>query len=169
MREHAIATLVHDLGKLLLPGHFKIATAESCTGGMLACAIVSDIDASSILERAFVVYSVDAKCEMLGLERDRVEECGGVAKDAAIAMARSALQKSGADLAVAITGFAGPREGDEEVGLIHIATAYAQGVHHKALHLGDIGRKAACEQAVAAALEMMIEVSHAFFAARTSA
>ena len=74
-----------------------------------------------------------------------------------------------ADLAVAITGFAGPREGNEEVGLIHIATAYAQGVRHKALHLGDIGRKAACEQAVAAALEMMIEVSHAFFAARTSA
>ena len=136
---------------------------------MLACPIVSADDARSILERAFVVYSGDAKCDMLGLERDRVEECGGVAKDVAIAMARSALQKSGADLAVAITGFAGPREGDEEVGLFHIATAYAQGVHHKALHLGDIGRKAACEQAVAAALEMMIEVSRAFFAARTSA
>ena len=112
MTKHAIATLVHDLGELLLPGHFKIATAESCTGGMLACAIVSDVDASSILERAFVVYTVDAKCDMLGLERDRVEECGGVAKDVAIAMARSALQKSDADLAVAITGFAGPREGD---------------------------------------------------------
>ena len=157
MGENSIASQVDRLGKLLLPRKVKIAVAESCTGGMLASAIVSDVTASPMLERAFVVYSIDAKCEMLGLERRRVEECGGVAEDVARAMARSALSNSRAHLAVAITGFAGPQEDDEEVGLIHLATAGKDDTRHRVLHLGDVGRTNACRAAVASALEMLVK------------
>ncbi len=157
MPNNSIVGLIAELGELLVPREMKIAVAESCTGGMLASAIVGDIDASPVIDRAFVVYSIDAKCEMLGLARRRVEECGGVAEDVARAMAGSALDRSLADLAVAITGFAGPRESDEEVGLIHVATAATDGTRHRVLHLGDIGRAAACEEAVKVALEMIVD------------
>lgn len=157
MCNKSICGLVTELGGILVPRKMKIAVAESCTGGMLASAIVGDVNASPIIDRAFVVYSIDAKCEMLGLARTRVEECGGVAEDVARAMAESALDRSHADLAVAITGFAGPRESDEEVGLIHVASAAKDGIRHRVLHLGDIGRTAACEAAVRVALEMAVD------------
>ena len=159
MSSDRIKGLVQNLGAILLPNQWLIACAESCTGGMLASRIVADTAVSSALDRGFVVYSVDAKCELLGLERSRVEECEGVAEDIARAMARAALRDSHADLAVAITGFAGPPEGDEEVGLVHLATAASHGTGHRVLHLGDIGREAVCEKAVEVALEMLIEAA----------
>jgi nicotinamide-nucleotide amidase len=161
MADGGVGERVARLGKLLLEKEWQIAVAESCTGGMLAAAIVADTEASATLERGFVVYSVDSKCELLELERDRVEECAGVAEDIARAMARAALAKSDAKLSAAITGFAGPRESDEEVGLIHLATATADGTRHRALHLGDIGRAAANEEAVKTVLEMLIEHAQA--------
>lgn len=157
MTDSSITNLLEQLANILLARDHTLAVAESCTGGMLASAIVSNVAASPILERAFVVYSIDAKCDVLGLERERVEECEGVAEDVARAMAERALENSRANLAVAITGFAGPREGDEEVGLIHLATANARGTKHEVLHLGDIGRNKACQKAVEAALKMLVD------------
>lgn len=158
-------TLIGKLGDVVLPNGWLIACAESCTGGMLASSIVADTRVSSALERGFVVYSVDAKCELLGLDRARVEACGGVAEDIARAMARAALRKSHADLSVAITGFAGPRESDEEVGLVHLATASGAGTQHCELHLGDIGRAAISEKSVETALEMLIAAAYEMSAA----
>ena len=157
MQSETISRLVTRLGEAVKQDCTSLATAESCTGGQLASAIVADPEVSGALERGFVVYSLDAKCELLDLERHRVEQCEGVSEDIARGMAVAALQRSHADLAVAITGFAGPQQADEEVGLVHIATAGHGGNRHRALHLGDIGRAAVCEKAVIAALEMLIE------------
>lgn len=153
--------LLDQFAKRITDHHPSLATAESCTGGLLAAAIVSHPGVSRAFERGFVTYSVDAKCELLGLERHHVEECEGVSADIARAMARAAVRESRADLAAATTGFAGPRQGDEEVGLVHVAVASANDCAHRELHLGDIGREAICEKAVATALEMLIEQADA--------
>lgn len=152
-----ICELVDRLAKVLGGRNIKLALAESCTGGLLAAAIVANPRASGSLERGFVVYSVDAKCELLDLQRGVVEHCDGVSEDIARAMAIAALEKSHADLSGAITGFAGPREGEEEVGLVHVATAWRGGTGHEVLHLGDIGRDTVNQIAAATALEMLIE------------
>jgi nicotinamide-nucleotide amidase len=152
-----VEALLDELAERLGPDKTSLATAESCTGGLLAAAIVSHPGLSKAFERGLVVYSVDAKCELLGLERHHVEECEGVSEEIARAMARAALEESRAQLAAATTGFAGPREGEEEVGLVHVAVASPDGCDHRELHCGDIGREAVCEQAVRTALEMLIE------------
>ena len=86
-------------------------------------------------------------------------QCEGVSKEIARAMAHACLDESHATHAVAITGFAGPRKGSEEVGLVHIAVA-APGIdRHRELHLGEPGREVVCRQAVAAALELLIETA----------
>lgn len=159
-RPDDIAGLVTGLGTLLREKDMSLALAESCTGGLLASAIVADPAVSSVLERGFVVYSTDAKCELLDLSRDRVESCEGVSTDIAVGMARAALQHSHADLAAAITGFAGPRQGDEEVGLVHVA-ALAEGGEplERTCHFGDIGRGAVNHAAVRVALELLIEAA----------
>ena len=159
MGEEAIQRLVCDLGAIILPPGWMLTCAESCTGGLLASSIIANTKVSGAFERGFVVYSVDAKCELLGLERKRVEECGGVAEDIALSMARAALNKSKADLAAAVTGFAGPQESDEEVGLVYLAAASRAGVRSKTLRLGDIGRTAVCSHSAAAALELLIQAA----------
>lgn len=151
--------LVSRLGRIASAQDLTLAIAESCTGGTLCSAIVAHPEASGALERGFVVYSVDAKCELLGLERRRVEECAGVSEDIARAMAQAAMANSRADLGVAITGFAGPREGDEEVGLVHLAVARDCRTWHREFHLGDIGREAVCKEAIREALELAIGVA----------
>lgn len=167
MSNARIEHLIDELGDIVLPREWLIACAESCTGGMLASSIVANTKVSSALDRGFVVYSVDAKCELLGLGRSRVEECDGVSEDIARAMARAALDESHADLAVAITGFAGPRVGDEEVGLVHLASATPSGTDHRVLHLGEIGRRRVSEAAVETALEMLIQAAKAMTDAKT--
>lgn len=152
-----VEALLGELAQRVATGTPTVATAESCTGGLLAAAIVSHPGASKAFERGLVVYSVDAKCELLGLERGHVEECQGVSADIARAMARAALEESHAGLAAATTGFAGPRQGEEEVGLVHVAVASADGCDHRELHCGDIGREEVCEQVIRTALRMLID------------
>lgn len=119
----------------------SIVTAESCTGGLLA-ALLTDIEGRShVFERGFVVYSKEAKCELLSLERDRIERCGVVSRETAEDMARGALDASRGHVSLAITGFAGPGASEDEPGLVHIAAACREGsVHHREEHFGDIGR-----------------------------
>lgn len=134
-----------------------LATAESCTGGLLA-ALLTDVEGRShIFERGFVVYAEQAKCDLLGIERQLVDDCGAVSRDVAIAMAKGALAHSRAKLAVSITGFAGKTDEGEE-GLVHFACQReGREVHHREEHFGAIGRDGVRIAALDVALEMMKE------------
>lgn len=130
-----------------------LATAESCTGGLLASLLTDVEGCSHAFERGFVVYSVEAKCELLGLARQDVEACGAVSRETAVAMAKGALDNSPASIALAITGFAG--SGDEP-GLVHFACARRGGeIQHREEHFGDIGRGPVRIASLRTALEMI--------------
>jgi nicotinamide-nucleotide amidase len=103
--------LAATLGRLLLAGGLRVVTAESCTGGLLAGAITSIAGSSDWFDRGFVTYSNDAKTELLGVARRLIEDHGAVSEPVAAAMAAGALARSRADLAVAVTGIAGPGGG----------------------------------------------------------
>ncbi len=106
-------------------GGVMVATAESCTGGLVAAALTEIPGSSAVVDRGFVTYSNEAKAEMLGVDPSLIAEHGAVSGDVAAAMAAGALGRSRADLAVAITGVAGPGGGTERkpVGLVWFAAA----------------------------------------------
>ena len=134
-----------------------LATAESCTGGLLA-SLLTDIDGlSHVFDRGFVVYSEHAKCELLGLTQDTIDACGAVSRDVAIAMAKGALAASDAQVTLAVTGFAGPAGPEDETGLVHFACARAgRECCHREEHFGEIDRGAVRLACVDVALEMMM-------------
>ena len=148
--------LADQVLELAHTGDLKLATAESCTGGLLA-ALLTDVEGRShVFERGFVVYSKDAKCDLLGIERGKVESCGAVSKAIAIDMALGALRRSRADIALAITGVAGPAGEDDEEGLVHFACARRGGaVAHQEAHFGPIGRQGVRIEALKTALDMV--------------
>ena len=120
-----------------------LATAESCTGGLLAATLTAIPGASDVFERGFITYSNTSKSEMLGVPAWLIERHGSVSEDVARAMVGGALTHSRATLAVAVTGIAGPSGGTAEkpVGLVHLAAAVRDApVSHERLLLGDIGR-----------------------------
>jgi nicotinamide-nucleotide amidase len=120
-----------------------VATAESCTGGMLA-ALLTDIEgAGHGFDRGFVTYSKGSKAELLGIEPSLLDHNDAVSEVVARAMAEGALKRSRADVAIGITGFAGPAGPGKEEGLVHMAVARrdAPTVHREA-HFGAIGRGA---------------------------
>jgi nicotinamide-nucleotide amidase len=136
----------------------KIATAESCTGGLISALLTEIAGSSDVFERGFVTYSNQAKEELLGVPEDLLIQHGAVSEAVARAMAQGALIHSHADLAVAVTGIAGPGGGSTEkpVGLVHIATARKGGkILHRECRFGDIGRDAVRIATVDAALEML--------------
>jgi nicotinamide-nucleotide amidase len=119
----------------------KVATAESCTGGMLA-ALLTDIEgAGHAFERGFVTYTKEAKSELLGIDCNLLERNDAVSETVARAMAEGALERSSADLALGVTGFAGPAGDNCEEGLVHFALA-RRGLDtvHREEHFGPIGR-----------------------------
>jgi nicotinamide-nucleotide amidase len=136
----------------------KIVCAESCTGGLLAGALTEIPGSSDVFDRGFVVYSNAAKQQMLGVAEAVIERHGAVSREAADAMAEGALGHSAADLAVAVTGIAGPGGGNTEkpVGLVHFAAAARDGRRiHREKRFGDIGRSAVRMRSVAEALAMI--------------
>ncbi len=108
-----------------LARRLKIATAESCTGGLLAVALTENAGSSNVFERGFVTYSNEAKQDMLGVDAGLLAAHGAVSAEVAEAMALGALAKSRAQLTLAVTGIAGPGGGSPEkpVGLVHFALA----------------------------------------------
>ena len=132
-----------------------VATAESCTGGMLA-ALLTDIEgASHGFERGLVTYTDESKAELLGIELDVLKENEGVSEVVARAMAEGVLARSNADLALGITGFAGPA-GDHEQGLVHMALARrGSRTEHRIEHFGPIGRGPIRVKALKAKLDML--------------
>jgi len=136
----------------------KIATAESCTGGLVAGALTEIPGSSDVFDRGFVTYSNAAKQQTLSVAASILERHGAVSRETADAMAAGALAMSDADLAVAITGIAGPAGGSAEkpVGLVHFAAASRDGCRvHRERRYGDAGRSAVRQQAVAEALAML--------------
>jgi nicotinamide-nucleotide amidase len=135
----------------------KIVTAESCTGGLVAGLLTEIPGSSDVVERGFVTYSNDAKQELLGVPQAVLQAHGAVSEHTARAMAQGALKNSRADLAVSVTGIAGPGGGsaDKPVGLVHFAGARGDKVIHRECRFGDIGRSEVRMKSVGVALEML--------------
>jgi nicotinamide-nucleotide amidase len=136
----------------------KLVTAESCTGGLVAAAITDVPGSSAVLERGFVTYSNEAKTEALGVSLDLLKTHGAVSGPVAVAMAEGALRHSRADVAVSITGIAGPGGATDTkpVGLVHLAVARSgRGTVEAVCHFGNPGRRQVREAAVRKALEML--------------
>ena len=145
-----------ELMRRLCEKGLTIATAESCTGGMLA-ALLTDIEgAGRAFDRGFVTYSKGSKTELLGIEPSLLESNDAVSETVARAMAEGALKRSQADLAISITGFAGPGGPGEEEGLAHFALAQRDGrIRHVEKHFGAKGRGAIRVQSLKTMLEML--------------
>jgi nicotinamide-nucleotide amidase len=135
-----------------------IATAESCTGGLVSATLTAVPGSSDAFDRGFVTYSNAAKSEMLGVPYWLIERHGAVSEDVARAMAGGALTHSNASLAVAVTGIAGPDGGTPEkpVGLVHFAAGRPDGpMHHERVVFGDLGRAEVRRRAVERVLSML--------------
>ena len=144
------------LMRRLCEQELTIATAESCTGGMLA-ALLTDIEgAGHGFERGFVTYTKQAKTDLLGIERQLLDDNEAVSEPVARAMAEGALARSKADIAIAVTGFAGPAADGCEEGLVHFALARrGQPTVHRVEHFGPAGRGPVRVQSLRAMLEMI--------------
>ncbi|HEY3179485.1 MAG TPA: CinA family protein [Casimicrobiaceae bacterium] len=160
MNEHEIESLAAELGQRLLAHRSLVATAESCTGGLVAGAITSIAGSSEWFDRGFVTYSNDAKHELLDVDESVLRAHGAVSEATAVAMAQGALKRSDAVLAVAVTGIAGPSGGTPEkpVGMVCFAWARKGAtVIRRTHHLS--GNRAEVRQAsVAIALRGLIDL-----------
>ena len=134
----------------------RLATAESCTGGMLASLLTDVQGVAHAFERGFVTYTNEAKNEMLGVPMAAIEEKGAVSREVAVAMAEGALARSRANIALSITGFA---DRGDEPGLVHFGCARAGRVTaHREEHFGPGGRGATRVKCMKVAVEMMTEM-----------
>jgi nicotinamide-nucleotide amidase len=137
----------------------KLATAESCTGGLVAAAITDLAGSSAIYDRGFVTYSNAAKVEQLGVAFDLITQFGAVSEEVAIAMAQGALLYSAADIAVSVTGIAGPSGGSElkPVGLVWFALATREETISKVKNFSSLERGVIRKNATDFVLQMVID------------
>jgi nicotinamide-nucleotide amidase len=151
--------ITEDLIRVLRTKGWKMATAESCTGGMVAAAITDIAGSSDVFDRGFVTYSNEAKSDMLGVPPALITQHGAVSEAVARAMAEGALKHSLADVAVAVTGVAGPGGGSvaKPVGLVHFACATKLRTVHLEMRFGDVGRAAVRNASVAEALQLVFD------------
>ncbi|HEX6441315.1 MAG TPA: CinA family protein [Stellaceae bacterium] len=121
--------LAENLLALCRARGWRVATAESCTGGLVAAALTAVADASDVFKRGFVAYSNEAKIDLLGVPQDMIAQHGAVSAETAAAMARGAVSRAGVDLSVSTTGIAGPGGGTPQkpVGLIYLGIAARDG------------------------------------------
>ncbi|MBP2487353.1 nicotinamide-nucleotide amidohydrolase family protein [Rhizobium leguminosarum bv. viciae] len=135
-----------------------LSTAESCTGGLIAGALTEISGSSAVVDRGFVTYTNTAKIEMLGVQAETLLRFGAVSEETAQQMVHGALFRSRAEIAVAVTGIAGPGGGSVEkpVGLVHLAAKSRSGalIHRKMLY-GDIGRSEVRLATIRTALELV--------------
>ena len=135
-----------------------IATAESCTGGMIS-AVITDIAGSShVLDRGFVTYSNAAKMDMLGVSADTLDTHGAVSEQVAVEMATGALKHSNATLTVSVTGIAGPGGSDfKPEGRVCFGIATEQGVETQQVDFGPLGREEVRSATLTHALELLLQ------------
>jgi nicotinamide-nucleotide amidase len=140
----------------------KLATAESCTGGLLAATLTEIPGCSAVVDRGFVTYTNESKQQMLRVPARTLEKYGAVSRETAEAMAKGALTHSSADITVAVTGIAGPGGGSKQkpVGLVHFAATARNGtrIHHER-RFGDLGRGKVRQQSVLQALAMLHDLA----------
>ena len=149
--------LASDTIKQLTQANKTIATAESCTGGMLSCALTDTVGSSAVFERGFITYSNTSKIESLGVKPDTINKYGAVSENTASEMAYGVLKFSNTDIGIAITGVAGPDCSENKpVGLVYIAIADKEKcIVVKNTFSGD--RKTIRHKATKKALEMILE------------
>ena len=146
-----------ELVATLLSNGQMLATAESCTGGMVAASITDVAGSSAVFDRGFVTYSNAAKNEMLGVPKKLLQTFGAVSEQVALSMAAGAISHSTATIAIAITGIAGPTGGSETkpVGLVHFAVAKRRGKAIADKQIFDGNREQVRAQARDHALQML--------------
>ena len=136
---------------------WQVATAESCTGGLVAAALTAIAGSSDVFKRGFVAYSNDAKRELLGVPAEVIAGYGGVSPETAAAMARGAVARAGVDLAVSVTGIAGPGGGTSQkpVGLVYVGIARRDGASRVERRVFSGNRADIRRAALIEALEML--------------
>ena len=154
-----IETLARTVVEAAAARRLTVATAESCTGGLVSAALTSVAGSSAVVERGFVTYSNAAKSELLGVPAALIDRHGAVSEPVARSMAGGALARSVAQVSVAVTGIAGPGGGtaDKPVGLVHFAAAGPEGLVHVERRFGDIGREAVRLASVRVALDLLLD------------
>jgi nicotinamide-nucleotide amidase len=155
----------NDLSETILSvcreARLKLSTAESCTGGMVAAALTDIAGSSDVVERGFVTYSNEAKTELLGVPAAVITAHGAVSAQVATAMAQGALARAPVDLAVSVTGIAGPggATSGKPVGLVYFAIARKGGDCRVERHTFHGGRAAVRSAATERALELLLEAA----------
>jgi nicotinamide-nucleotide amidase len=153
-----LVQLAHALLDLCRARKLRIAAAESCTGGLVSATLTEIAGSSDVFERGFVTYSNEAKQAMLGVPTATLASHGAVSRETALAMAQGALARAPVELAVSITGIAGPggAVAGKPVGLVHFAAAARSGgLIHRERRYGDIGRAQVRHASVIEALGML--------------
>ena len=166
MSEHLFSREVvmaaKDVLDICRENRWTLATAESCTGGLIAAVLTEIAGSSDVVDRGFVTYSNAAKSELLGVPPEMIESDGAVSERVARAMAEGALERSNASIAISCTGVAGPGGGSAEkpVGLVHMAAARSDGptLHERCLFADD-GRAAIRQATVLNGFEMIKSLS----------
>ncbi|MEY4757275.1 MAG: hypothetical protein RJA34_2173 [Pseudomonadota bacterium] len=157
--QETLDTLIAQLGSALLARHWRLATAESCTGGLIAAACTEMAGSSAWFERGFVTYSNEAKTELLGVDEALIAQHGAVSEAVVRAMAQGALEHARADVAIAVTGVAGPSGGSasKPVGTVWLGWATPMGVVSERQHFsGD--RRAVRQATVLRALQGLVSL-----------
>jgi nicotinamide-nucleotide amidase len=151
--------LVLRLSAALRAAGKMLATAESCTGGLIAACLTDLAGSSEIFDRGFVTYSNEAKQDMLGVAAETLAEFGAVSEQTAVEMAQGALDNSAAEIAAAVTGIAGPGGGtvQKPVGLVHIAAGRGSALRAEEHRFGDPGREQVRLRTVEAALHLLTD------------
>ncbi len=156
-----IKTLASEILDLCRDKKLHIATAESCTGGLIIGALTEIAGSSDVVDRGFITYTNRAKMECLDVSADTLKVGGAVSPETAIAMSIGAIKNSSANVAVAVTGIAGPDGGSKHkpIGLVHIAAIKrGENTLHREHKFGDIGRSEVREATIVAALKLLKEV-----------
>lgn len=159
MFHSSIIALAETVNHTLIGRRQMIVTAESCTGGLIAGALTDVPGSSDAVFGGYVTYHNEAKAGMIGVDRELIRKHGAVSEEVARAMAEGALKTSGASVAIAVTGIAGPGGGTEgkPVGLVHFAFADERKTIHLRKEFGDAGRQQVREMTVKAALELVLD------------
>ncbi len=154
-----IQTLARQVIETAAARGLTLATAESCTGGLVAAALTAVPGSSAVVERGFVTYSNAAKTELLGVPVDLIETRGAVSEAVARAMAEGAVTHSRARVSVSVTGVAGPGGGsaDKPVGLVHFGAVGPAGAVHVAHRFGNPGREEVRLASVRVALQLLLD------------
>ena len=159
MFHSSIIRLAEVVNHTLIARKQMIVTAESCTGGLISGALTDVPGSSEAVFGGYITYANEAKSGMIGVDRELIRQQGAVSEQVARAMAEGALKTSGAAVAIAVTGIAGPGGGTEgkPVGLVHFAYADAGKTIHVEKRFGDIGRQNVREETVKTALGMVLD------------